>query len=417
MAQRHPLSPRAAFVSLAFAQLGHSYTHVLVLLYPTVVLALEPVFGLSYGELIVLMTGGSFLYGLGALPAGWLGDRWSTLGMMVVFFVGMGAATILTGLASTPLGIAVGLGLIGLFASIYHPVGMAWLVRNAENRGRALGINGVFGAVGMASAALIAGWLTDLVSWRAAFIVPGAICLATGLTLWVLVGNGYLRDSARDVKPGPAPSRESMVRAFFVLSVTMVCAGLLFQSFSIAMPKVFAERLGTFTGGTVAGAGTLVSVIYACGVLAQLVGGHLADRYPLQSVYRLLYLAQVPALLLVAAFSGLPLFFSVAAAMMLGTIAVPVENSLLSHYSPEKWRGTAFGAKFMLSIGVGTLSVPLVAVIHEMTGDFFWLFVLLAGAALVLVIATLALPREGARATAAQAGAGNTGGGSAPQKV
>ncbi len=384
----------SAVISQWFSQVGHSYSHIFMLLYPTVVLALEPEFGKSYGELLVLMTLGNVLFGVAALPAGWLGDRWSAAGMMVVFFVGTGAASILTGLMSSTLGIAAGLSLIGLFASIYHPVGMAWLVRNAENRGRALGLNGVFGSLGVASAALIAGVLTDLIHWRAAFIVPGLVSVATGLALWALIRSGKVTELKADVRPRTAPARGAMVRAFIVLSITMLCTGLLFQSLSTAMPKIFAERLAGLTGGTAAGAGLLVSVVYLFGMLGQLAGGHLADRFSLRATYILVYLLQIPVLFFAASLSGPPAFTVVTMAVLLNTIGIPVENSLLSYYSPEKWRGTAFGAKFVLALGVSALGVPLVAFLRDATGDWHWYFMLMAAMAALVVGASLALPSD-----------------------
>src|SRR5512145_2096184 len=109
-------------VAQGFSNVGHSYSHILTILYPTVVIALERTWGASYGELLALMLAGQVLFGLAALPAGWLGDRWSMIGMMVVFFIGTGFAGVLTGLANDQFEIALGLALIGLFASIYHPV-------------------------------------------------------------------------------------------------------------------------------------------------------------------------------------------------------------------------------------------------------------------------------------------------------
>lgn len=385
----------SASISQWFSQIGHSFSHIFMLLYPTVVLALEPEMGMSYGELLVLMTLGNVLFGVAALPAGWLGDRWSAAGMMVLFFVGTGAASILTGLTSGPLGLAAGLSLIGLFASIYHPVGMAWLVRNAVNRGRALGVNGVFGSLGVASAALIAGVLTDFISWRAAFIVPGVVAVGCGVALWLLVRAGRVQDTRADVKPQAyRPTRNAMVRAFVVLSVTMLCTGLVFQSLSTAMPKIFAERLAGLTGGTAAGAGLLVSAVYLLGMAGQFTGGYLADRYSLRHLYGLMYVIMVPTMLLAATLSGLPLFAAVTMAVLLNTLGIPVENTLLSRYSPEKWRATAFGAKFVLNLGVAALGVPLVAVIRDATGDFYWYFVIMAVLAAVIVVAALALPAE-----------------------
>lgn len=389
------MSTGSASVSLWFAQIGHSFSHIFMLLYPTVVIALEPELGMSYGELLVLMTLGNVLFGVAALPAGWLGDRWSATGMMILFFTGTGAASILTGLMSGPLGLAAGLSLIGLFASIYHPVGTAWLVRNAVNRGRALGLNGVFGSLGVASAALIAGVLTDFIHWRAAFIVPGLVSVACGAALLALLRAGRVQDIKTDVKPqAQRPSRDAMLRAFVVLSVTMLGAGLLFQSMSTAMPKIFAERLAGLTGGTAAGAGLLVSLVYLVGMAGQYAGGHLADRYSLRHLYILMYVLMVPALALAASLAGLPLLAAVTLAVLFNTLAVPVENSLLSHYSPERWRATAFGAKFVLNLGVAALGVPLVAVIRDTTGDFYWYFVVAAVLAAVIVAAALALPSE-----------------------
>ncbi len=384
----------SARLSLAFSNIGHSFSHLFMLLYPTVVLALEREFAMSYGELLALLTVGNVLFGVGALPAGWLGDRWSMVGMMVVFFIGLGAASIVTGFMSSPLGIAVGLALIGLFASIYHPVGMAWLVRNAVNRGKVLGLNGIFGSIGVASAGLTAGVLTDLISWRAAFIIPGALSVVTGVAMWMLVRGGRIVEGKGDIKPKPDTRRDDMIRAFLVLSVTMLCVGIIFQSLSAALPKVFAERAPDLTGGSALGAGGLVSFVYFFAAGAQFLGGHLADRYSARAVYILAYVALAPLLLVAAGLNSVPLLFVVTTAVFLNTSAIPVENVLLAHYSPSRWRGTAFGAKFVLSLGVSALAVPMVALIYELTGGFLWLFAILGGLATTVVVAALLLPSD-----------------------
>src|ERR1700756_2991931 len=131
------MNSRSATLALVFAGVGHFFAHLLMLLYPTAVLVIEGGWGMRYGDLLSLSLGGFVLFGLGALPAGWLGDRWSAERMMVVFFAGTGGSAILTGVAPGPFWLAAGLTLMGIFAAIYHPVGVAWLVRNTENRGRA----------------------------------------------------------------------------------------------------------------------------------------------------------------------------------------------------------------------------------------------------------------------------------------
>jgi len=386
------MSLASARLSLGFSHVGHAFSHLLTLLFPTVVLALEKEWGLPYDQLLPLALAGSILFGLGALPAGWLGDRWSASGMMVIFFLGTGAATVATGFARTPFELAAGMAATGLFASIYHPVGIAWLVRNAKNRGKTLGVNGVLGSIGVAGAPLLAGALTDLLSWRWAFIVPGAACVALGLGMWITMRGGQMMEIKADMKPEPKASRDDIVRAFFVLSLTMVCAGLVYQCLSLAMPKVFADRAASVLGAGATGVGLAVSTIYMGAGLAQYVGGYLADRYSNKLVYLVTFLLQVPVCLLVAQASGAPVIGLVATLAVLQTLNLPSESMLLARYTPEKWRATAFGAKFVLSIGVSAAGVPLIAWIYGATGGFLWLFVTMAVLAGIAAIACLSLP-------------------------
>ncbi len=144
----------SARLSLTFSCVGHSCSHLFAPIFYVVALSLEDDLSLSHGDVISLIVVGNILFGVAAPLAGWFGDKWSSTGMMSVFFLGTGAGMMLTGMASTPLMIGLALAVTGLFSSIYHPVGIAWLVRHAVNRGTALGINGVFGSFGPAIAVL-----------------------------------------------------------------------------------------------------------------------------------------------------------------------------------------------------------------------------------------------------------------------
>jgi FSR family fosmidomycin resistance protein-like MFS transporter len=380
--------------ALFFANIGHSLTHLLMLLYPTVVLTLETRFGLSYGNLMWLAVPGMVLYGVAALPAGWLADRWSAEHMMVVFFGGSGVAAIVTGFAQGPFGIALGLGLIGFFGSIYHPVGTAWLVRNAENRGRMLGWNGIFGSIGIGAGPLVAASLTTFYSWRAAFIVPGNLCLALGLALALLVRGGSVVAATTDRKPHAEPDNADIRRAFILLSITMLAAGIVFQAFSNVLPKLFEQRLPGLTQGGLMGTGGLVSLVFAASAVFQLLGGLLADRFPMKWIYLLCWAIQIPVLFAAMRLFELPLFAASLLCFSMIAIATPTENALLVHYTPARWRATAFGAKFLLSLGVAALGVPLVAIVYDRTGDFIWLFAALGSLAGIIVAAAVLLPRE-----------------------
>ena len=118
-----------------FLNVGHFLDHLFVLIFATAALHLLIDWEMSYAELIPYATPGFVAFGICAIPAGWLADKWSREGMMAVFFIGIGCCSILTSTADTPLQIAVCLTLIGMFASIYHPVGLAMgRARKEQNR-------------------------------------------------------------------------------------------------------------------------------------------------------------------------------------------------------------------------------------------------------------------------------------------
>jgi MFS family permease len=377
-----------------FSNVGHSYAHILTILYPTVVLALEHEWGMSYGELIALMLAGQILFGVAALPAGWLGDRWSAVGMMVLFFAGTGAAAVVTGLARNAVELAIGLALIGTFAAIYHPVGMAWLVRAAVNRGKALGVNGIFGSVGLALGPMIAGALTDFISWRAAFIIPGATSMVIGAALAIAWAAGRVADTKVDMQPQVEPARGDVVRAFFILSLTMLCTGLIGAAYMVMLPKVFAERMADQTSGGVLGAGAMVTVVYLFGAMSQYVGGRLSDRFSMKRVYLVGFCIQTPLLLLTAAVGGWPLLILTIMTVFANYATIPAENGMLAYFSPGKWRGTAYGAKFVLALGVAALAIPAIGYVHDAMGGFNALYAAMGALAAVVAISALFLPSD-----------------------
>ena len=144
--------------------------------------------------------------------------------------------------------------LIGLFASIYHPVGTAIVVGTTYRPGQSLGVNGVWGNMGVAGAALMAGAMTDALGWRAAFVVPGLVSIATGVAYAVCLRNGIAQPtvvaSAVASAARPRPERSARIRAYLVLGVAALLGGIIFNSITVAMPKVFDERLASLVDTT-----------------------------------------------------------------------------------------------------------------------------------------------------------------------
>lgn len=384
---------RSVLFAQGVAGVAHAIAHMFVLLFATVVLVLEREWGMSYDALFALSIPMSVLFGAAALPAGWLGDRWSATGMIGVYFLGLGAATVLAGFATGPATLLLGLSAMGLFAAIYHPVGIPWLIRHAPNRGRALGLNGVFGSVGMAAAAVAAGGLAAWLGWRAAFIVPGLFCIACGAAFAAACRAGWIVAPAAAHPHDSTPTAHSMRRVFGVLAVTVLCAGMIYQITAFALPKIFDERLGAWLGGSVVGIGGLVTLVYLVSSLAQVLGGELADRYSLRGVYTATQFLQVPVLALAATLFDPSLVGAAALMVALNVAGQPAENALLARFTPTRWRGRVFGVKFVLTLGISAIGVALIPIAYRFTGSLDLLFGLMAAFALAAGTAALCLPR------------------------
>jgi len=188
---------RETRLSIGFINWAHALDHYVMLIFPTVVIGLELIYGRSYAELIALGTASFVAFGIFSLPAGWLADRWSRRNMMVMFYAGCGLALVGAGFAPNLVGLAVALFALGVFAAIYHPVGTAMLIEQATARGRSLAFNGVCGNVGAALAAGMTAALAAGFGWRAAFLVPGVICIATAVVYLRLVPNEERKAASR----------------------------------------------------------------------------------------------------------------------------------------------------------------------------------------------------------------------------
>ncbi len=375
-----------------FLNVGHFFDHMFMLLFTTVVIALEREFDASYGTLLAFSTAGFVAFGGGAILAGWLGDKWSRAGMMVIFFIGIGLASVLTGFARTPLQIGAGLLVIGIFASIYHPCGISMLVEGREKVGRLLGINGVFGNMGVAAAGLVAGVLTDLISWRAAFVVPGVIAILTGLAFLAFAKRAAAAGQLHKLEtPRGGFDRQTMIRVFTVIVVATSLGGIIFNATTIAMPKVIDERVSSFLAGT-SDVGLLVAAIFAVAAFTQILVGHLIDKYPVKPVFLVLLGLQVPMFLLLSGLTEVGMFLGGLIAMSLVFGQIPILDTLIARHSSNEWRGRIYAVKYVLALGVAASAVPLVAFLHESRGGFEAVFWILGAFALVITAFGLALP-------------------------
>src|SRR5262245_24448345 len=216
-------------VSIAFLNWAHALDHFVMLIFPTVVIGLELVDARPDAELFVLWSASFVAFGVCSLPAGWLADHWSRRNMMALFYFGCGASLVAAAFAPNLIVLALALFALGVFAAIYHPVGMAMLIEASKARGRTLAFNGVCGNLGAALAAGITAVLASVMGWRGAFLVPAGLCVATGAAYLWLVPRDTQHIAGRKSAPEVALPRTLAVVMLVLFIIVALAAGITFN--------------------------------------------------------------------------------------------------------------------------------------------------------------------------------------------
>jgi MFS family permease len=395
------LSPTSLLLNL-----GHGLDHLFLLIFATAVAAIAVEWGMVWQDLMPYTAGAFVLFGLGSLPAGRLGDLWGRRAMMVIFFLGIGAAACLVALAQGPWTLAASLTLVGAFAAIYHPVGIPMLVQGARNPGFTIGVNGLAGNLGIAGAAILTGFLVKMVGWRAAFVVPGLLAMVCGLAFAALVPREETAPAKRPKKSVDLP-RDVMVRVFFVMTLAAISSSLIFNFTTNGNGQLMAERLAGIIDDP-ATLGVLLAAVYTIASFTQLVVGKLIDRYPLKRVYLPIVAAQVPLFLLAAQAQGWALYAAALGFMAVVFGAIPFVDAMIVQYVDDRMRSRVSGMRLAVSFGVSSLAVYTLGPVVKGAG-FTTLLLVMAGLAAMTTLFVSMLPsaaRSGAAApTAATASA------------
>jgi MFS family permease len=392
-------SPARERLHFLLLNIGHFLDHLFMLVFATVAaLALTREWGLGYGDLLKYATPGFFAFGVFALPAGWLADRWSREGMMVVFFIGIGLSAIATTVARTPFEIAVGLFVIGVFAAIYHPVGLAIVVQKWKNTGMRLAVNGVWGNLGVASAALITGYFIDHGGWRAAFVGPGLLSIAIGIAygamMWPQIVASRPRGAAKAAVAAPqsAEVKALLVRISAIVFLTTAVSSIVFQSTSFALPKVLDERLGGLAvSATVVG--QLAFVVFAVASIGQLIVGHFLDRIGPRTVFMAVAAIQVAFFAIMPGLVDWAALVCATVFMLAAFGQIPINDYLIGRLADGEHRARIYGVRYVVSFSVLAAALPLIAFVYESWG-FDALFRVLALSAAVILVAVAMLPRR-----------------------
>lgn len=383
--------------------IGHGIDHMFLLIFATAVATIAVEFGYAnWTELMPYSVGAFALFGLGALPAGRLGDLWGRRIMMIIFFVGMGGAAVLVSFTQNAWQLAAGLTLLGAFAAIYHPVGIPMLVQHVSNPGAVIGVNGLAGNLGIAVAALVTGFLVKWIGWRAAFAIPGMIAIACGIMFALACPKETEAPSRR--KGGKAKVRLTpamLVRAFTVMTAAAVASSLLFNFTTNGNSQLLSEGfLGMIEDPAVLG--VLLAAIYTVASFAQIVVGRLIDSMPFKPLQLWMSVAQVPLLIFAAHTQDWWLFVALLAVMVFIFGSIPFTDAMIVRYVDDRLRSRVAGMRLTVAFGISSLAVWLLGPLVKQIGFSNALWVL-AGIAAIKAAIVLLLPDEPETEETAQA--------------
>lgn len=380
-------------LTFTYAALGHLLMHMFAAFYFVIVLAIEDDWKLSYDELLNLWFLGSLLVGLGALPAGWISDRWSRSGMIAIMFIGLGISSLLCGLSGNKVSLFISLSLLGLFCAIYHPAGISWVVNTSKETGKALGFNNIFGGVGIGLGAFFAGVLIEQFNWQAAFMLPGLISLVVGLSLTYHLKSGKIslnNISSEQFKDNPEKNQMLKIAIIMLLSIT--CLSFVYQILQTSLPKAIDIRLTDSLDLSTSDIGYIVAAIYIVSGLMNYVGGILTDKYSEKLIYSIGIVGQGLLLLLIVSLSNYWLIAISLAIVAFNSSILPAENLLLAKFSPEKYQSLVYGIKFIVSFTVGPIALIMISRSYDLTGEFGVLYLAFGFVMIIMFLIVLTLP-------------------------
>ena len=372
---------------------GHALDHLFLLIFATAVAAIARDFGFARWEDLMPYGAGAFvMFGLGSAPAGRLGDLWGRRRMMLCFYFGIGASSLLAALAHNAWQMAAALTLLGLFSAIYHPVGIPMLLQHAQRPGRTIGWSGLSGNLGIAAAALVTGALVQWIHWRAAFVVPGLVSIGCGLL--------FMRIAPHETEP-PAQRKKSaqvplpahlLARVFVVMTAAAIASSVLFNFTTNGNGRLMAERLAGIVEDP-ARLGLLLSTVYAMASLAQLVVGQLIDRYAIKPLYLAILLAQAPLLAAAAFAQGWWIYAALLGAMALIFGAIPFTDAIIVRFVDDRMRSRVAGMRLTVAFGFSSGVVWLLGPMVKTSG-FTTLLLAMAGIALLTAAIVAWMPGE-----------------------
>ena len=369
---------------IIFTSLAHALMHMFELVYAGVLILLIREFDLSLAQAGILVFPNLVMLGIGSFPAGVLCDRWSPSKLLLFFFFGSAIASILIGLSDSTLKMAFAFGLMGLMGSAYHPAGLALISMGVRRQGVVMGIHGIAGNLGLAFSPFIAGLIGDRLGWQWAFFIPSGLGLILGVALLLFpihvthkTANGHSK--VKEPEPGKRFKLDPAVKRTLIwLYGVMITTGFVYRGLMTYLPKYIGDNLSvSWLSSAVVTGGLFTSITLVSGGLGQIWSGHMGDKKSPFWVYVRLVPVWMPLLIVACMLQNYPLIGSLIIFHFFFFGGQPLENQMLAEATPPSLRGSSYGLKFFLNMGIGAIAAPICGWVGDKYG-MIWIFYLLA---------------------------------------
>ena len=341
-------------IILAVTAFSHLAVHAQMMVFPTLLLLFHKEFGLGMDTLGIMATVGAFMFGLGAIPAGFLEGKLGGRTLLLIYQVGSAIGGLLIVLASGPVQMTIGLGILGLSSSIYHPAGLTILSRQLIRLSRGLAIHGIAGSIGLALGPLLAGLAAEFGSWQVSYLIWVMLQVVLALITFLFIHKQDQPKDIQDVKFFTTANKPSMI-LYYIMAITL---GFSFGGFTTYMPSLFGmQNEGIFKVFPVTlRAGFFTTLVFLSGIVGQTIGGFLGDKYNRAHLLWIIIIVNIPFMSLMGYTEGWLLLLSSIALGIVYFLNQPVSNALLADLTPSSHRGIGYGISFFLSFGIGGIA-------------------------------------------------------------
>ncbi len=379
-------------ISDIYINVSHFLDHFMMLIFAKAAYDAGKYFGLTYDEIIAYGAVGFLFFGAFAPLAAHLSDKISRSFLMIIYHFGIGLSSILAAISTSLWLFAVSLSLIGIFAAIYHPVGITMLLSKNKNNGIRMGINGVFGNMGVAAAPLITGLILFYGNWRLCFLLPGFFCIIYGLQfLKALTIEPSSEVNERVMSD--RPFAKHWHRALSSIALSTLSAGFIFGAMTFLVPRYFETYLSNIST-SVAVTGLLAGLVYAIASFAQIAVGKMIDKFSPKLILLIISVGQILFIYFSSIFESWSLFFITLFAMAFVFGQVPINDIILSRYVPDEKRAKILSIKYVLNLSAGASVLPICSLMMQNGFEMRQIFSMLSFMAVFILLAALLLPKQ-----------------------